>query len=209
MVDDSIHEVVRFLRKENVRLKRENAELRHELEEVRSVLAALQGLQEVSASLNVRTDVLFLMQRILESALTSIRAQDGSLLLVDEETEELVFVVAHGALANTLVGFRIPRGQGIAGWVAANKEAAMVQNVHRDPRFSPQVDQTFDFRTNSLLCVPIVYGRSVLGVIQALNKEEGEPFTDADLTLLGVVAQLAATAMRNMSRIIEKEEAGE
>lgn len=206
MVDDSIHEVVRFLQRENVRLKRENSELRQELEEARSVLEALQGLQEVSASLNVRTDVLYLMHRILESALASIQAHDGSLLLVDDETQELVFVVAHGDVAEELVGYRIPLGMGIAGWVAAHRKAVVVQDVHRDPRFSPQVDHAFDFRTNSLLCVPIVYGRSTLGVIQALNKEGGEPFTDADLTLLGVVAQLAATAMRAMSRILEKEE---
>lgn len=202
MEDDSIHEVVRFLRRDNVRLKQENADLRRELAALHEVLEALQGLQEVSTSLHVRTDVLFLMTRILESALASIRAHDGSLMLVDDETQELVFVVALGDIAETLVGYRIPAGTGIAGWVAQNGQPVIVPDVRRDRRFSPMVDQTFDFRTRALVCVPILDGSRVLGVIQALNKEDAEPFEESDVTLLQLVARLAKSAMTRMSEMI-------
>jgi GAF domain-containing protein len=52
-----------------------------------------------------------------------------------------------------------------------------------------------------MLCVPIIYADNVLGVIQALNKLDGEEFNEGDLALLGVVAQLAAAAITNISRV--------
>ena len=204
--DDSIHGVVRFLRKDNVRLKHENDQLRQELSGLRDVLDALSGLHEVSTSISIRTDVLFLMTRILESALTSIRAQDGSLMLLDSETNELVFIVAIGEIADTLLGYRIPADSGIAGWVATHQEPVIVQDVNRDFRFSLQVDETFDFRTKSLICVPITRDGNLLGVIQALNKGHGEPFVESDLTVLELVARLAGSAMNRMEQIIETDD---
>ncbi len=196
---------LRFVQQENVRLRSENQRLRDEVEALRSVLDALRALQEVSASINVHTDLLNLLDRILQSALTSIGATDGSLLLLDDNTRELVFVVVHGAVEHSLVGYRIAPGTGVAGWVAKHKEAAMVPNVQQDSRFSHTVDQTFQFQTQSLICVPIIHGGEVLGVIQALNKV-GEEFNQADLALLGVVAQLAAAAMFKADTILPIEE---
>jgi sigma-B regulation protein RsbU (phosphoserine phosphatase) len=143
-----------------------------------------------------------LLDRILESALASISAKDGSLLLVDEETDELAFVVVLGDVREMLAGHRMALGEGIAGWVAANREPVMIGDAHFDPRFSPAVDRDFDFRTNSMLCVPIIYADNVLGVIQALNKMDGEDFNEGDLALLGVVAQLAAAAITNISKAV-------
>ncbi len=202
MSDNSTQEIVRFLQRQNIQLKQENQELQREVHALRDVMEALQGLQEVSAGLNMRTDVLFLMNRILESALTSILATDGSLMLLDEETGELVFVVVYGQVGKSLVGYRIAPGEGIAGWVAKHKQPVIVADVNRDPRFSPEVDQEFEFQTRSMLSVPILFGDDVLGVIQALNKKDGASFTEADQTLLSVVAQLAATAMTTMTKLM-------
>jgi GAF domain-containing protein len=52
-----------------------------------------------------------------------------------------------------------------------------------------------------MLCVPIIYANSVLGVIQALNKSDGEDFNEDDMALLGVVAQLAAAALMKMANV--------
>ncbi|MCP5096512.1 MAG: GAF domain-containing protein [Chloroflexi bacterium] len=203
MEDNGIQNIVQFLRRDNIRLREDNVQLTRKANRLQRILDALQALQEVSVGLNVRTDILFLMKRILESALTSIRAEDGSLMLLDEDTNELVFVVVHGQASNKLIGYRIKSGAGIAGWVAANKESVVVQDVNEDPRFWSEVDEAFDFNTRSMICVPIIYGEDVIGVFQALNKRQGEAFTEEDLTLLGVVAQLAATAMTNMERLME------
>ena len=204
MSENSTQEIVRFLQRQNVQLKQENEELTREVHSLRDVLRALKRLQEVSAGLNTRTDAFFLLNRILESALNSILATDGSLMLLDEDTGELVFVVVYGQVGQTLVGYRMAPGEGLAGWVATNREAIIVEDVNRDPRFSPEVDQEFEFSTRSMVSVPILFGDEVLGVIQALNKKDGASFTEADQTLLSVVAQLAATAMTNMTKLMDK-----
>lgn len=201
-MSDNFRDLLRFVQLQNVQLKADNEALEREVKMLRDVLDALRALQEVAASVTEQTNVMGLLDRILESALASIKANAGSLLLVDEEKEELVFVVVFGDVRDTLSGHRIALGEGIAGWVAANREPVMVNDAHFDSRFSPSVDRDFDFRTRSMLCVPIIYADNVLGVIQALNKLDGEEFSEGDLALFGVVAQLAAAAITNMTKVV-------
>lgn len=185
----------RFLQQESKRLQQENQELRDEAYLLRGILDALRQLHEVTTFIDADTDVVLLLDGILEVALNTLNASDGSLILVDEETQDMVFVAVHGQVRQTLVGHRMPKGTGIAGWVAQNREPIIVPNVYTDPRFSSGVDRNYAFQTQALICVPIMYNEQVLGLFQALNKRNNEPFTQADLSLLGVVAQLAATAM--------------
>ncbi len=198
---NDFRELLRFVQLQNVRLKADNEALENEVMMLRNVLDALRALQEVSASITEQTNVMGLLNRILDSALASIGAKDGSLLLTDEGTGELVFVVVIGEVRDLLAGYRIALGEGIAGWVAVNRESVMVEDVRFDPRFSASVDVEFEFMTRSMLCVPIIYADNVLGVIQALNKAGNEEFNEGDLALLGVVAQLAAAAITNMSKL--------
>ncbi len=197
----------RLLQFENKRLKQENEDLQAQVQILNDVLDALRALQEVSAHIDANTDVLGLLDRILAAALTSIGSTDGSLMLIDNEGNELVFVVVHGAVRHTLLNHRIPIGEGIAGWVAQNGRSVMIPNARIDPRFSASVDRDFSFQTRSLLCVPITFGQRTMGVIQAINKINGEEFNRGDLALLGVVAQLAATAMSRAEDAIQGEEA--
>ena len=196
----------RFVQQENKRLQQENVELRKEVESLHNVLDALRALQEVSITIDARTNVLSLLDRILDSALDVIGSSDGSLLLIDNDKSELVFVVVHGSVGDKLVNHRIPLGQGIAGWVAKNGRAVIIPNVRVDPRFSAAVDKDFGFNTRSLLCVPINLVNRTMGIIQAVNKIDGEEFNRSDLNLLGVVAQLAATALSRAEDAIKAEE---
>jgi hypothetical protein len=97
-MSNDFRDVLRFVQLQNVRLKADNEALEREVAMLRNVLDALRALQEVSASVTSNTNVMGLLERILESALASIEAHDGSLLLVDDETDELVFVVVFGAI---------------------------------------------------------------------------------------------------------------
>jgi GAF domain-containing protein len=191
-----------FLREENSRLQQENEELRNELVRLRMVLRALRTLHEVTLNISPATDVVALLDRILKASLVSIGAMDGSLMLVDEEKNEMAFAVVHGSVRDTLRGYRIPLGTGIAGWVAKHGEPVMLSDARLDSRFSPQVDNVFHFHTRSLLCVPLQYNGRTQGVIQALNKSNGREFTQADLMLLGAVAQIASAAIHKAESVI-------
>ncbi len=189
-----LHDTLRFLQLENARLTDENRELREENQTLRQVLDALRALQDVSASVTPDTNPVGLLDRILQSALTTIQATAGSLLLLDEDGS-LVFTVVHGEGRNELTNYRLPPGTGIAGWVAQHLEPVIIPNARLDPRFSPMVDDMFHFETHTLLSVPIATSQKVLGVLNALNKSDNKEFTTADLSLLAVVAQLAASAI--------------
>jgi signal transduction protein with GAF and PtsI domain len=186
---------LRLLQLEVSRLKDENRELRSELSVLHSSIRALSALQDLIQRLSPATDVLAMLGDLLASVLAVVGASDGSLILVDDETKELVFAVVHGQAKQRLTGYRLSHGSGIAGWVASHRQPQIVQDVRRDTRFSPLVDETFDFQTRSLVAMPLLDGERVLGVIEALNKTSERAFTQVDYDLLRVVAQLAATVL--------------
>ena len=189
-----LREALRALQAEVTRLKDENRELRDENQTLRQVLDALRALQDVSASITAETSVIGLLDRILQAALTAIQATAGSLLLLDDDGS-LVFSVVHGGARDELLNYRLPPGTGIAGWVVGHLEPVIIPDARLDPRFSPLVDEMFQFETHTLMCVPIASPRKIFGVLTALNKAGSKEFSTADLSLLAVVAQLAAIAM--------------
>jgi GAF domain-containing protein len=188
-------DAVHLLQQEIARLRDENRGLKEEMALLRSSVRALSALQDVVQRITGSTDVIALLDDLLASALAVAGAEDGSLLLIDEETDQLAFAVVHGRMRQQLTGYRIPRSQGIAGWVAENRKPVMVRDVRADPRFSPAVDEDFQFHTRSMVCVPLIEGDHVLGVIEALNKSSNREFTETDRDLLTVTAQLASVAI--------------
>ena len=200
-------ESLRFLKEEAKRLADENRDQREELTALRESVRALSALYNMSQNITADTDVLSLLSRILDTSMAVLKASDGSLMLMDEETGELVFAVVRGEAVGRLEDFRLPKGQGIAGAVAASRKPEIILDPRRDARFYASVDEALGFRTRSMVCVPIYLddGR-VLGVIQILNKVSDREFTQADLDLILVVAQLAATAMRRAERAAEQLE---
>jgi GAF domain-containing protein len=187
--------LIRFLQQENVRLKDENQLLNDEVQALRRYVRALQGLQQTVHRFTPEQDVLALLDTTMDCALELLDATDGSLMLVDEETDELVFVLVHGAVRETMTGHRFDRRKGIAGWVAERGEPAIVGNVRSDARFLPEMDERFGFVTRSLVAVPLAARGKVLGVIEVLNKRSGDEFTDDDASVLSILAALSASAL--------------
>jgi len=186
---------VRFLQQECAQLKEENRRLSDEVRALRRYVGALREFQKAIHRFTPEQDVLALLDETLEFALALLDASDGSLMLVDEETDELVFVLVRGIRREALPGFRFSRRRGIAGWVAENAEPAIVNNVRADPRFMADVDERFAFETHSMVAVPLVARGRVLGVIEVINKRTGEVFTEEDASLLSILATLAASAL--------------
>ena len=203
MASDSL----KFLKDEAARLTLENHDLRQELTGLRQASRALSALYYFSQKITPQLDVLQLLANILDSALAGLNASDGSLMLMDEETGDLVFTVVRGSAAGRLTGFHLPKGVGISGWVAEHRQPQAVHDVRRDPRFYAQVDEAFGFNTRSMVCVPVYLddGR-LLGVIEVINKVSDKEFTQDDMDLLLIISQLAATAMRRAERAIEAAE---
>lgn len=192
-------DLTRTLRREVARLQEENSVLREEVLSLRQYLESLYSLMDAIDQLDPTEEIMPLLDRILYNAMTVIDAKDGSLLVMDDETSELVFVLARGEVGpEKLVGHRIPAGKGIAGWVVKNQRPTIVNNARADDRFYAGVDQTFQFQTNSVLAVPIMGRGNVLGVIEVLNKHNGMPFNTADQTLLQLLCRFAGEVLYTM-----------
>lgn len=178
-------------------LLEENRRLRLQNQSNEERIAALVALQDVARSLAQELDLSRLLQQILRSAVQVMDAAAGSLLLVDPATDELVFEVIEGGGGESLERRRLKRDQGIAGWVATHCEPLMVDDVTKDERFYSEIDRVSSFKTNSLLCVPLISKSAVIGVLQLLNKKSGEMFDRDDLDILTIFASQSATAIEN------------
>jgi signal transduction histidine kinase len=93
-------------------------------------------------------------------------------------------------------GLIVPLDGSIAGWIVTNRKTVRIDNAHTDPRFFADVEQTTGFPTQSLLGVPLITKDKVVGVLEVLNKSNGQ-FTDENENLLWVLGAQAAVAIEN------------
>jgi GAF domain-containing protein len=190
-----ISATVRFLQEENQRLLQRNAELEQENEGLSESLKSLKGLLGVVVNYDVEEDLHRLLSRIVYEAVRIVDAVEGSLILIDQETRELVFVEARSETRNQLVGHRMPLGTGIVGWVVEHREPVIANDVRQDERFSSSVDQKTKFTTRSLIAMPLISRGTILGAIELINKFSDEPFDDRDVETLSLLSPIAATAI--------------
>jgi diguanylate cyclase (GGDEF)-like protein len=136
------------------------------------------------------------IELVVEKIRQLIPSEAWSLLMVDEEKQELVFEAALGAKGREVAAIRPKIGEGVAGWVAESGKPAIVNDTSRDPRFSAQVDAKTSFETRSILCAPLVSRGRTIGVLEILNKKGG-PFSKRDLELVLTLVEPCAIAIEN------------
>lgn len=194
-------QTIRHLQQENIRLRSDNSYLRDYVERLQHALTALVNLQQSIEKITTDTNVFHLIHNILASSLDAVESDNGSLLLLDEDTGELVFVEVIGQSRERLLNYRLPQGVGVAGWVVEKIKPKLVENTAYDTSFSPVVDQYTGMKTTSLICIPLVDGDRRLGAIEAVNTRSGRAFNQSDLEVMQLVGRLASTA------IVEAEKA--
>jgi GAF domain-containing protein len=185
--------VLKVLKQKNFDLTEENRALRREVERLWAVIRDISKFRCYSEITN--DEIYSLILDVLTTAMEAVHSQDGSLLLMDEDTEELVFVAVKGEGKEQLTGQRIPAEAGIAGWVATHREPVLVLDVKNDDRWLPDVDRWIGFQTSSLMCIPLEFGGRVLGVIEVVNSFGDDPFDEADLDIMILIARLSALVL--------------
>ena len=172
-------------------------------DELTHKLAESDALRQVAAAISSVMEVQPLLEMIMEKSKEVMDAEASSLMLLDEETQELVFNVATGEKGAALREIRLPLGRGIAGWVAQNREALLVPDAYEDPRFNRDADKMSGFRTRSILCVPLMMQERILGVVQVLNPKFKDSFVEKDQDTFTSFADNAAIAIEN-ARLYEE-----
>ena len=136
------------------------------------------------------------IELVMEKIRKLIPSEAWSLLMVDEENEELAFEAALGAKGQDLSSYRLKMGEGVAGWVAKKGKPAIVNDTTRDRRFTARYDEWTQFATRSILCAPLVSRGRTIGVLEIINKRDGR-FTSADLDLVLTLVEPCAIALEN------------
>jgi signal transduction histidine kinase len=137
-----------------------------------------------------------LLTNTMQLATDVMDAGASSLMLLDEETGELVFEVSHGGRGDILLRQRMSIDEGIAGWVVRHGKPLVANDVRADSRFNPYVDVRTGFLTQSIAAVPLKIKGRTIGVLEVLNKYSGG-FDKEDLRLLVSIGAQAAIAIEN------------
>ncbi|HKD02482.1 MAG TPA: sensor domain-containing diguanylate cyclase [Terriglobales bacterium] len=157
---------------------------------------------DVAKALTSSLDLDSILQTIMEKMAEYFRPDTWSLLMVDEQRDELYFAIAVGSAAEALKNVRLKVGEGIAGWVAKHGERLVVPDVYTDIRFAKRIDEMTKWETRSIICVPLRSKHRVLGVIQLVNVDM-KHFTDQEEFFLQSLCDYAAIAIEN-ARSVEK-----
>ena len=154
----------------------------------------LKRLVEVATQLNSTLNLDELLDNIMAASTELLGAESSSLLLLDEETDELEFKVATGD--PELVGVRMPSTKGIAGEALSKGQPVVQDNVASDSRHYSEVDKAAGSTTRNLVAVPLVLKDRAIGVLEAINREKAE-LDEEDMDIAKALASLAAVAIDN------------
>ncbi|KAF1080242.1 MAG: hypothetical protein GQF41_3410 [Candidatus Rifleibacterium amylolyticum] len=157
----------------------------------------LNTLFEISNAVNLFTDSEELLKFVLTHAIDALEAERGSIMLLDDSTDELVVKVATGGRYRVFASNPVKLGNGICGQVARNGSGIICNEGFKDPRFRNfgGLMPVEDIR--SLICSPLKFKDGIIGVINIVNKRNGGQFKDSDLSLLNLIASQAAVTIEN------------
>ena len=168
--------------------------------DVRKKTQKVAQLVEISGILNSTLKPDLLLQNILDTAADLLDCSEVSILLFDEREKELRFAAATSVHREQLEQIPVPLDNSLAGTIFTENRHLVINSAQDDPRHYNEVGEAIGYQVESLLGVPMRIKDRVTGVIEALNKTEGE-FTDFDVSLLLVVASQAAISIHNSQLI--------
>jgi diguanylate cyclase (GGDEF)-like protein len=158
---------------------------------------------EIGKVLTSTLDLKQILELIMVKVSRLIDAQNWSLLLKNETTEELTFDIVVGINRDFIKGVRLEPGEGISGHVVRTGTPMFLSDVKDNPRFSRKVDELTGFKTKSIICVPLKIHGKVLGVIEIVNVKNIALFETKYLPFLTILTDYAAIAIEN-SRLFAK-----
>ena len=169
--------------------------------EARKKAQKVAQLVEISAVLNSTLKPDTLLKNILDTAADLLECSGVSILLYDEREKELRFAATTTGDIEKLEQIPVPLDNSLAGTIFTENRHLVINSTRDDPRHYSEVGDEVGLQIDSLLGVPMRIKDRVTGVIEALNKKEGE-FSDFDVSLLLVVASQAAISIHN-ARLIQ------
>jgi PAS domain S-box-containing protein len=173
-----------------------NARLYEESKRQARVMTALAKSARAMTS-SIQLDSV--LNNILHQIKDALQVEAVTLALLDEENQEVEYRAAiykNYPARPDILGKRIPLGKGVVGWVAQHGKRTVIPDISKDPRFDPDYNIHPDFIPQAIASAPIRLRRKVIGVLEAINPENGEFGSDALLVLTGI-GSLAGSSIQN------------
>jgi len=138
-----------------------------------------------------------LMSIIRKASQVLLNCDRATMFIRDGEN---MVVLAQGAEQEIPVGYSVPVGVGIVGYVAKNCQTVNIQDAYSDTRFNQEVDKRTGYKTNNMLCVPVFdSSHRVIAALQMINKRQGA-FNEDDLTILDMFSDVISSALQIFDR---------
>lgn len=122
-------------------------------------------------------EMLFTMMRV-------VNCEAGSILEIDHENQQLFFRVCTGRVSDQIPKFVIPVGAGIAGHVAQSQEHIVVHHVEENQVHLKSISDAVGFEAKTILAFPLVIRGQAYGVVELINRQGEECFTENDVELM-------------------------
>ena len=164
--------------------------------DVHSRLARSEYVLEISRTLNSTRDLPSLLELIIGAAQKLTGTEASSILLTDPKTGELYFEAVISTKSEAVKRVIVPR-ESLAGWVAREGRAQVINDVSQDPRHSPSTDRESGFKTRALIVLPLQVKGRTIGVLEVVNRIDHSPFDEEDVHVLSSLAAHAAVAITN------------
>ncbi len=145
------------------------------------------------AAIDGAESTLMACQVALQAALERVPAESGAVLL--EEKGHMRFTAVSGPHSRKLMGVRLPMGTGVAGFAMEKGHTIVLADAHDDPRHCGEVDALTGYVTRAIAVVPLVHEEKVIGVLELMNLEAGERFSEARVASMRELADALATRL--------------
>jgi len=132
-----------------------------------------------------------ILEKLLDYSLSMTGSDAGSVFLI--EGDNLVFKAIAGD-EKELIGTAIPKGRGVAGLVAENGRPLRIADIKEDGRFADEADAVTGYEARSVLCVPLMMHKKVIGAIELVNRKEGF-YSDRDTEMITYLADQTAISL--------------
>lgn len=180
------------------RISHEAEMLRHEVSDLRHFMRNLSDIAELADGPDARRNLSSLVETVLWKILDSIEAEEGSLMLVDDATDELVYVAGVGNMRTDLLrGQRMPKTRGLAGWVVQNHTPTVMENQRSDRPHERASDKNPWTSSFTIVAAPLMAGGRVIGVVELFHRRRA-PFSPERLEMLSLACRFAGELLNTL-----------
>jgi sigma-B regulation protein RsbU (phosphoserine phosphatase) len=148
-------------------------------------------MKKINSSINIKE----LLNIIIDSAKTLLKADGASFLIYDKKTDELVFDMVLSDKGEIIQGKRLKIGEGIAGHVAKTRDPKIINDVNKSDKFSNTMDAISGYNTKSICAVPVIMQDDLFGVFEVVNSSKEKGFEDNDIEMLQYLSDASAIAI--------------